>query len=326
MYYDINKTLSHNCLFNFIVGMRGVGKTYSFKKRAIKNFLKSRKQFVYLRRYDTEIKKDKMEKFFDDIMHEFPEVEFTVKHGCFYIDGMQAGFYLPLSKAAQYKSVPYPNVELICFDEFIIDQGLIRYLPREVQTFNEMYSTIARTRDVTAFFMSNAITFVNPYFLYFDLNLKPGQKLLKKNDMLVEVVENPEFVEMASRTRFGKIIAGTEYGDYAINNQAMRDNDNFVTKMPGASTCILVLRVDGCNYGVYSSIDSDNLFVSESYDPTCGRVLALDTTSHTLDTSLTREGGASLLFERLKQKYYRAEVRFTSIKVKNIILSAIKET
>ena len=40
MYYDINKTLSYNTLFNFVVGPRGAGKTYAAKKRAISNFLK----------------------------------------------------------------------------------------------------------------------------------------------------------------------------------------------------------------------------------------------------------------------------------------------
>lgn len=38
MYYEIGKALSYNCLFNFIVGMRGVGKTYAFKRWAIQDF------------------------------------------------------------------------------------------------------------------------------------------------------------------------------------------------------------------------------------------------------------------------------------------------
>ena len=42
--FDIKRTLSHNCLFNFIVGSRGVGKTFSFKKWAIEDFLKNEMQ------------------------------------------------------------------------------------------------------------------------------------------------------------------------------------------------------------------------------------------------------------------------------------------
>lgn len=40
IYYDIDKTLSKQRLFNFVVGPRGVGKTYGFKRRVIQNFLK----------------------------------------------------------------------------------------------------------------------------------------------------------------------------------------------------------------------------------------------------------------------------------------------
>ena len=56
MYWDIGKPLSYNALFNFIVGARGTGKTYGFKQWAIKDFLKTGAQFVYVRRYKQEMK------------------------------------------------------------------------------------------------------------------------------------------------------------------------------------------------------------------------------------------------------------------------------
>lgn len=134
-YYNVDLTLSRNRLFNFVVGMRGVGKTYSSKRRAIKNYLQKGKQFVYLRRYDTELKKSEMSKFFDDIYHEFPDTAFKVGDGAFFINNKVAGWYIPLSKSQLFKSVPFPNVSLIIFDEFIIDVGTYRYLPNEVTTF-----------------------------------------------------------------------------------------------------------------------------------------------------------------------------------------------
>lgn len=324
MWYDINKTLSYNCLFNFVVGPRGVGKTYSFKRKVINGFLKRGEQFIYLRRFESELKKSNIEKFFNDICVEFPDVEFGVKNGTFYIDGIEAGYYMPLSKAAQYKSVPFPKVDIIGFDEFIIDQGMIRYLPNEVQSFNEMYSTIARLRDVKVFFLSNAITFTNPYFLYFDLNLREGQKVLRKGDILLEVIDNPEYTEKAQDTRFGRLISGTEYGKYALENKFLRDTDTFIDKIPGASTCILVIRIDGINLGVYNSIDSMNWYVSENYDPTCKHIIAVDSESHKTDTSMAKESGATVWYQSLKQKYYRAEVRFTSIKAKNLAIKSFK--
>ena len=77
-YWDIDRTLTHNALFYVITGTRGCGKSYGEKKYVIEQYLKKRSQFLYLRRYDNEIKeifeKTKGQKdFFDDIKEEFKE-------------------------------------------------------------------------------------------------------------------------------------------------------------------------------------------------------------------------------------------------------------
>ena len=67
-----------------------------------------------------------MRNFFDDIMQEFPDHEFKADRGLFRIDKEVAGWYFPLSKAVMLKSMPFPNVTLIIFDEFIIGTGAYR--------------------------------------------------------------------------------------------------------------------------------------------------------------------------------------------------------
>ena len=99
MYWDINRCLSYNCLFNFIVGARGVGKTYGAKRYVIKKFIQSGEQFVYVRRYKDELKK--MKRFFEDIYQEFPGHEFKVSPPNFIIDDVVAGTYMPLSPAGR---------------------------------------------------------------------------------------------------------------------------------------------------------------------------------------------------------------------------------
>lgn len=319
MWYDVNKTLSHNCLLNFVVGQRGVGKTYSCKRRVIKRFLKEGEQFVYLRRYDTEIQSSNIDKFFDDIVQEFPDHSLESKDRKFYIDGHVAGYALCLSKAAQIKSVPFPNVGTIIFDEFIIDQGFIRYLPNEVETFNEMYSTIARLKDVIVLFLSNAISFTNPYFNFFDLSLQQDQKVVKKGDILLELVSNEEYAERAAQTRFGKIIAGTDYGKYAINNEFLRDKNTFVEKMPGVGLALMLIKAENMTFCVYKLMDSDYWYVSDKIDPSIKRIISLDTDSHDQNSVLTSDLNSKMWYTELKQKYYRAELRFTTMKAKNVI-------
>ena len=127
VFYDGYKTLTYNALFNFIIGNRGSGKTYWAKRWAINDFIKKGEQFIYLRRYKTELRTIK--NFFADISEEFPGVDFTVKGNDLLIDGEKAGEAMALSTSKIMKSNSYPKVTKIIFDEFIIDKGVYSYLP-----------------------------------------------------------------------------------------------------------------------------------------------------------------------------------------------------
>ena len=66
MYYSYSRILSYNAFLNFLIGERGVGKTYGAVKFVTKEFIKKDHQFVYLRRYKSDLKKS-TPTFFDSI-------------------------------------------------------------------------------------------------------------------------------------------------------------------------------------------------------------------------------------------------------------------
>ena len=329
MYYDITKTLSYNCLFNFVVGMRGVGKTYSFKKWAIRDFLKTGAEFIYVRRYKTELRgKDGkfIEKFFDDMTMEFPDVKFKVKGLEFYINDTYAGQAIPLSTAKALKSVPFPNVNKICFDEFILDKGAYHYLPDEVTNFLELYSTIARQRDnVRAVFLSNALTVSNPYFTYFRLALPHGKKTIvrRSDEILLEVVKDVEFTETAQKTRFGSIIAGTEYGAYNMENEFFRDNRCFVAKKTPGSEYYFTLRYNAVNYGIWVDYKEGVLTVSLDTDPSNQMIYVLTNDDHE-PNALLMTGRRSVMLTTLANMYAVGAVRFETVSIKNAFTGAIQ--
>ena len=76
-FYNFSEVLSQNAVYNFIIGGRGLGKTYGAKKHVIKKFLRHGEQFIYLRRYKTEM--GAKSSFFADIMEEFPGEVFRVE-------------------------------------------------------------------------------------------------------------------------------------------------------------------------------------------------------------------------------------------------------
>lgn len=90
-FYDYRRILSYNCPVNCLFGERGCGKSYGAKKYVIEQYLKKRSQFLYLRRYDNEIKeifeKTKGQKdFFDDIKEQFKEHTLKGDNRKFYCD------------------------------------------------------------------------------------------------------------------------------------------------------------------------------------------------------------------------------------------------
>lgn len=321
MWYDINKTLSYNCLFNFVVGMRGVGKTYAFKKWAIKDFLKNGKEFIYVRRYKTELKAKNLKLFFSDVSQDFPGVAFDVKGTQFYINKTYAGQAIALSTAKINKSVPYPNVNKICFDEFIIDRGTYHYLQDEVINTLELYSTVARLRnDVKMFFLSNALTVTNPYFDYFNVKLPFGGKTVARtgDEILVEIIREAEFTKAAEQTRFGSIIAGTEYGNYAVANEFLRDNKNFVAKKTPGSDYYFTVRYCGKTYGIWIDYKEGFIFVSRDVDPSNRLLYALTADDHTPNAIYSAGGASRSPFLSMLAKMYRlGAVRFESVGIKN---------
>lgn len=323
MYWEIRQALTHNCLFNFIVGNRGAGKTFSSTDFAIQNFVKNGKEFMYVRRYDTELKD--RNKFFDAIRYKYPELDLEIKGYNALINGKVAGHFMALSKAKIKKSTSYPNVNLIIFDEFILDKGNYHYIADEVTNFLELYETVARTRDdVRAFFLSNAITVTNPYFLYFDINVDGTKRFYKPNkDILVEFVQNKEYIEMKEKTRFGQLIKGTKYGDYAINNKMLRDSNTFIAKKSGKSRHYFTMIYKGENYAVWIDWGEGKYFVSSDIDPTCGMIYSITQSDHSPNTMLLK-GRKSRILTEFIQNYQLGNVYYESMNIKNIVFEIVR--
>lgn len=130
-YYNYDKILSYNCPVNILVGERGVGKTYGFKKYVVNRFLKKKEKFLYIRRYDNELKSVFAKPFFSDVQKEFPNNKLYTKNRNFYVDDEVFGFGKRLTEAQDLKSVTFDDIKIIVFDEYAIEKNKRYYLPQE---------------------------------------------------------------------------------------------------------------------------------------------------------------------------------------------------
>lgn len=331
MFYDFGKLVSYNALISFVIGERGCGKTYSAIKFAINDFLKNGHQFVYVRRYATELETS-VPKFFDAHIEngEFEEHEFKIRKSkkltTFLIDGKEAGYALPLSTAMVLKSTSFAKVKNIIFDEFIIDKGTYHYLRNEVEQFLDLIETIARLRDVRVFCLGNALTITNPYFIYFNLTLPYNSefKTFKNGLIVVNYVKNEEYRKVKKASRFGQLIEGTEFSKYMIDNNFLRDNPTFIEKRPPYATHFSVIILNNESYGTWRDKKNNLIYISKDFDPNNPCCFAFDNKSHDEHT-LLMNARTSVWFKIVIDAYRMALLRFESQQIKNIFMEKINK-
>lgn len=278
-YYDFTEMLSYKKILNFIVGIRGVGKTFRFKKWGVDDFFKTGNQFMWVRRYKTETKK--LNKWWNDIAFKYKDHKLDVKGddkmGTFLIDGKICGYYVTLSLELTYKSVPFPLVDKIIFDEFLIARNSpLKYLADDVFAFLSLMDTVFRDRENVrgAYLLANNMSFINPYFTEF--NIKPfNGRFMVTDDFLVEYVTNEVYVNERLKTRFGKLIDKTRYGDYALRNKAIETDDKFVMPRPKNSVFMYGVIYNTIKIGFWLDKRNGYLFADTKIDESSKRIYAL---------------------------------------------------
>lgn len=333
-WYSLDNIRSYNALFNFIILLRGVGKTYAFKKFAIIKAIKDNELFMYLRRTDVELR-DSMDSFTRDVAREFPSYEFRVINNTLqynipdlenegmYLDVWKnAGYFAYLSNSRRKKSVSYEGVKYMAFDEFLIPIGdkYARYLPDEVTTFFDFYETVARMRDVQVFFLSNAMSTINPYFLFFKLRLPTSKDGIRRisDEIVVEYHDNQAYREAKQATRFGKVIAGTRFEEYAVNNEFVDESMEWVQKKPGTAYYKFSLSIGKNDFGVYKEPRAEEWYISEDYNAQCPFRYKYKGNAAGYRMFKTRKAVPSI--NRLINAFEMGDVRFDSLLVKQVMI------
>ena len=326
MYYNGGELLSKNRLFNFIIGNRGGGKTYHWKVRCVKEFLRSGKQFIWIRRYNTEL--ENIKKWYDDIAHEFEghKLEVTKKH--IKIDGMICGYIGALSTSQRLKSNAYPLVDKIVFDEFLIDKGSLRYINGEVELMLELVETIFRMRDDNnkVIFIANAISIVNPYFTYFNIKPNLDERFTLTKHIAIELYTNQEYINKKLQTRFGDMIKDTKYGQYAIENKFLRDNYSFVMERPNKNLSYANNVIyNGQQFGVWLCSGKEQfLYVDNIVEENCQRVITMTYDDINENGKYKKHDGMVGYIHQIKYYFNDGKIYFNNIETKKYFYEVIK--
>lgn len=197
-FYEIRELLKKvpDAHYYMVIGERSNGKTFSILSYCIERNLLYGEEFVYIRRFDEDIKQKRASKIFDNLIHnglieKFSKGKWNDVYyyaGKWYwkktnkdnpkesvIDDTPFAYALSISSYEHDKSTAYPLVKNIFFEEFLSRN----YLADEFVEFQNLLSTIIRLRDDIKIFMAgNTINKYSPYFSEMGLknvkNMKVG--------------------------------------------------------------------------------------------------------------------------------------------------------
>lgn len=323
MWYTPGHTLTHNAIVNMVIGPRGAGKTYGLKLQACKNFIKKGEQFIYLRRYKSELQLVKENLFADINENEDFDVEF--KDDKYYINNQVAGYAMALSISSQLKSASFPKVTLIIFDEFIIDSSdrFQHYLSNEVRKFLDLYETVARLREnVKAFLLANSLSFINPYTIYWRMKNPENKKIVKANNGLVlcELWSDENYTETKLMTKFGQLVQGTEYGEMSVNNKFILDSDVFISSKHPDSHYLSGVIIDGREYSIWSHEKESMYYCCHGWDRD-HRKIAFTIADHQEDTQLQK---APIYLTNFFTAFRMGRVRFEDMLTKSDFMEVFR--
>ena len=332
-YYNFDKLFSYNALIMFCIGERGVGKSFNSKVAVLKKFLKTGEQFIYIRRYKTELD-IALTTFWSDLEMNgyFPDHKLQVKKSKMLTellcDGKVCGYAVPLSTSNILKSTPFPKVKTIIFDEFLLDSGgTHRYLKHEVTMLLDVMESVFRLRDGQVLMLGNALNVhASPYFAYWNLELPTDGsefRVFEDGAIVVNYIRNMEYREAKKKSRFGKLIANSDYGRYAIDNEVLRENYSFIAKRPQKSEFYGVVIVNGVSLGIWNGRDG-YLYLSEKYDPNTVHKFVFDYNDHTEGTIFTnvRE---NMYVHMMIRAYKQGWLKFENQKIKTNAISLLNK-
>ena len=263
IYWDNSGIIGRNNYMSMVVGQRGDGKSYSFKRYCLRRYLKTQEQSFWCRNTEAELKEQNysvITHFLDDLPNELTQhFEYDTKNMCIRnVDNNDIVIYFKsISTPQKIKSVAYPRVTSIVVDEALSLDNTKNKI-ENVEKLLDICDSVTRNRNnVRCYLLANNVTPFNPYREYFRDN----------KEFYIEYVKEKAFTEFRKKTKFGRLINNTRYGDFSIDNELLgskpfqRVNKNFNFDMK--KYCFSV-EYENIYYNFWA-VDGYNLLVEHTH-------------------------------------------------------------
>lgn len=262
IHYSPNKCYSYGMFLNIIVGGRGIGKTTGFLINALQRWANTGEEFIYLRRYNPEVKAFIHEGTISTLLEGVEYKGDGAKGSIMYFNKKVFGYVKSLATAITNKSTAFPKVKLIIYDEAFLPKGSnYHYIKDEVTLFLNFVSTIFREKTgCRVVVLGNNDDMFNPFLSYFKIPWFDTMYINKEKGIYVESAKPSEkLLEIEKRTELFKLTEGTQFGDYHYANALLTNVNGKVEPRPNNCRLYFKLKMNEYCINVYKyNIRSDS--------------------------------------------------------------------
>lgn len=279
-WYDISKRSEQLRPFNFIIGGRGIGKTYS----TINWLIEQGKPFIYLRNTDTQMT-ESCSSFGNpfkrwsldhnrDIFIQAEGKHYVIKERTGEKETKTLGYAAALSVFENLRGVDLSECVYCMFDEFIERRTLMF---DQFSAFANFYETVNRNRELLGdpplmvFLLSNAQKLDNPILAGYniipqiEIMMKAGQRSYTNNLLHIELPKS-EVSEAKKQTVNYLMTEGSSYYQEAIDNDFAFDSFYNVGKKP-IKEYVPVCSIDGIY--IYQHKSTSNYYCCRTANNKC---------------------------------------------------------
>lgn len=246
-YVDIRAFNKIGTTFNFLIGGRGTGKTYTTLLTAIEDH----KRIMLMRRTQTQsdlINKPEFSpyKAIELDKHFKVNVKPASKYNSvFTIDEDIIGYSCALSTVSSLRGFDASDVDWLVYDEFISEPHE-RPLKNEGTAFLNAYETMNRNRElkgkqpIKVFCLANAFNIANPIFLELGLvgrcekMKEKSQKMFidRERSITIAFLDASDISKKKSRTALYKLTKDSAFNKMALGNEFIYNPTDNIQSMP----------------------------------------------------------------------------------------------
>lgn len=117
---------------------------------------------------------------------------------------------------------------------------------------------------------------------------------------------------------------GTSFEKYAIDNEFILDNMNFIEKKQGSSRFSFAFIYEGETFGVWVDYKLGKIFISTDYEKNTPFMFSTTLADHSENTMFLKSAKRYACWRKLIENFELGNVRYENQKIKNIVEKLIK--